>query len=159
MSTRPKSTATMTNYLCVQKLHFLYFKPQLFTTFLFFNTLRPRQNQRHFADDIFKLIFLDEYCGIWFEFHWHLFPTTQLQQASIGSDNGLAPDRRQAIIWTNDNIIHWHTHTHTYIYIYASLSLNELRHNCFSMMKTHFPNSHWSPITDQSPTSVIPQGK
>ena len=28
--------------------------------------------------------------------------------ASIGSDNGLAPDRRQAIIWTNGGLFHWH---------------------------------------------------
>ena len=27
------------------------------------NTLRPRQNGRHFADDIFKCIFLNE--GVW----------------------------------------------------------------------------------------------
>ena len=29
-----------------------------------FNTLRPRQNGRHFADDIFKCIFLNEYVWI-----------------------------------------------------------------------------------------------
>ena len=48
------------------------------------------------------------------------------QYVTIGSDNGLAPNRdnglapnrRQAIIWTNDGLIYWH--------IYASLSLNEL---------------------------------
>ena len=34
-------------------------------------------------------------------------------------DNGLVPNRRQAIIWTND-LIYWR--------IYASLSLNELTH-------------------------------
>ena len=37
---------------------------------------------------------------------------------SIGLDNGLAENRQQAIIWTNDGLIYWH--------IYASLSLNEL---------------------------------
>ena len=26
---------------------------------------------------------------------------------SIGSDNGLAPNRRQAITWTNDDPVHW----------------------------------------------------
>ena len=40
------------------------------------------------------------------------------QYGSIGSDNGLAPDRRQAIIWTNDGLCQWR--------IYASLGLNEL---------------------------------
>ena len=29
------------------------------------------------------------------------------QFASIGSDNGLAPNRRQAIIWTNDGLVYW----------------------------------------------------
>ena len=46
-------------------------------------------------------------------FHWSLFLT-----ASIGSDNGLAPTRRQAIIWTNYGIVCWR--------IYTSLGLNEL---------------------------------
>ena len=38
-------------------------------------------------------------------FHWSLFPRVQsiiFQHWSIGSDNGLAPGRRQAFIWTND---------------------------------------------------------
>ena len=30
------------------------------TTSIHFNTFRPRQNGRHFADDIFKCIFLNE---------------------------------------------------------------------------------------------------
>ena len=30
-----------------------------------------------------------------------------LQHASNGSDNGLAPNRRQAIIWTNDLPVYW----------------------------------------------------
>ena len=37
---------------------------------------------------------------------------------NIGSDNGLAPNMWQAIIWTNDGLIYWG--------IYTSLSLNEL---------------------------------
>ena len=40
------------------------------------------------------------------------------QYPSIGSDDGLAPSRRQAIIWTNDGIVYWR--------IYTSLGLNEL---------------------------------
>ena len=35
------------------------------------------------------------------KFHWSLFPRVQLTR--IGSDNGLAQARRQAIIWTNDD--------------------------------------------------------
>ena len=49
-------------------------------------------------------------------FHCILFLRVQL--ASIGSDNGLAPSRRQAIIWTK-----WWW---VYRRIYASLGLNEL---------------------------------
>ena len=40
------------------------------------------------------------------------------QYSSIGSVNGVAPKRRQAIIWTNDVLGCWH--------IYAPLGLNEL---------------------------------
>ena len=40
------------------------------------------------------------------------------QYPCTGSDNGLAPTRRQAIIWTNDGLGHRR--------IYASLGLNEL---------------------------------
>ena len=40
------------------------------------------------------------------------------QYPSIGLDNGLAPNRRQAIIWTNADLIHWR--------IYATLGEDEL---------------------------------
>ena len=36
------------------------------------------------------------------KFHWSLFLRSNQQFSSIGSDNGLAPARRQAIIWNND---------------------------------------------------------
>ena len=36
----------------------------------------------------------------WLKFHWSLFLT--VQYSSIGPDNGLAPSKRQAIIWTNE---------------------------------------------------------
>ena len=35
-------------------------------------------------------------------FHWNLILRFKLTNSSIGSDNGLALNRRQAIIWTND---------------------------------------------------------
>ena len=50
---------------------------------------------------------------------------------NIGSDNGLAPIRRQAIIWTNGGLVYWH--------IYASLGLNELSINFI-----HFDIPSWS---------------
>ena len=39
------------------------------------NTLRPRQNGRHFADDIFACIFFSEN---WLNFHWNMFARVQL---------------------------------------------------------------------------------
>ena len=41
------------------------------------------------------------------------------QYVIIGSDNGLAPNRRQAIIWTNEGPVYWR--------MYASLDHNLLR--------------------------------
>ena len=57
---------------------------------------------------------------LWIKFYQSLFLRVQL--VIIGSDNGLAPSRRQAIIWTNDGLIYWHK--------YASVSLNELSCGC-----------------------------
>ena len=42
------------------------------------NTLRPRQNGRHFPDDIFKRIFLNEKVWTPIKFHWNLFLRVQL---------------------------------------------------------------------------------
>ena len=53
------------------------------------------------------------------KFQLSLFLRVQSQYSSIGSDNGLSPNRRQAIILTNDGLSFWR--------IYASLGLNELR--------------------------------
>ena len=60
------------------------------------------------ADGIFKCIFLNENLN----FKWYFIEMCSLwsnsQYVIIGSDNGLAPDRRQAIIWTNDGLVYWH---------------------------------------------------
>ena len=60
------------------------------------NTLRSRQNGRNFPDDNSKCIFLNEndLTEVW-------SLGSNEQYSSNGSDNGLAPFRRQAIIWTN----------------------------------------------------------
>ena len=73
-------------------------------------------------DAIFQTTFLNAFSWMKmyeFRFHWSLFLRVQLQYSSIGSDNGLAPVRRQGIIWTSDGLVHWR--------IYASLDLNESR--------------------------------
>ena len=41
-------------------------------------------------------------CEFWLKFHWSLFLNVNQKYSNIGSDNDLAPTRRQAIIWTND---------------------------------------------------------
>ena len=57
-----------------------------------------------------------------YDFDWNLLefvPWCPINTIHIiGSDNGLAPTKRQAIIWTNDGLVWWG--------IYAFLSLNEL---------------------------------
>ena len=84
------------------------------------DTLRPRQNGRHFADDICKGIYLNENFSI---LHKNFTAICSLgsnrHNGSIVSDDGLAPNRRQAIIWTNVDMLYWR--------IYAPLGLNELK--------------------------------
>ena len=54
------------------------------------------------------------------KFHWNLFLRVQLTIVpSIVSDNGLVPNRRQAIIWTNADPVHWR--------IYVALGGDKLR--------------------------------
>ena len=55
----------------------------------------------------------------WMKFHWNLFLRDQLTITSIGYDNGLALIRRQAIIESNADQIHWR--------IYATPGEDELR--------------------------------
>ena len=45
--------------------------------------------------------------AFWLKFHWRLFLRSNWQQSSIGWDNGLALNRRQAIIWINADPIYW----------------------------------------------------
>ena len=43
----------------------------------------------------------------WLKFHWSLFLRVQLTINQQWFNNGLAPNRWQAIIWTNADPIHW----------------------------------------------------
>ena len=63
-----------------------------------FNTLRQRQNGRHFADDIFKCILVKEKISIAIIISLVFVPRVLLIIFSIRLDNGLALLRRQAII-------------------------------------------------------------
>ena len=80
------------------------------------NSSPPGQNGRHFAI-IFSYAFawilienFTEFCS--YESNW--------QYPSMGLDNGLAPNKRQAIVWANAAPIHWR--------IYAALGGDVLRH-------------------------------
>ena len=59
-------------------------------------------NGRQFADDTYRCIFLNENVSISIEISLKFVPQGPINITSIGSDNGLAPTRRQVIIWTND---------------------------------------------------------
>ena len=76
---------------------------------------------------------------------WHLFIESAprishwgQQNGGIGSDNGLVPNRQQAIIWTNHGLGHSH--------IYASLSLNEIWWTYPEMDRLPWglPYGHWT---------------
>ena len=72
------------------------------------------------ADDSFKCIFVNENIWISIKIWLKFVPKGRINilYSNIGSNNGLAPTRRQAIIWTNADPIHW--------YIYAALGGDEL---------------------------------
>ena len=81
-----------------------------------FNSLMPRLNGRDLEDAISKSIFLNENCKgvhvvndvIKYVALTHWGRVTHIcvsKQTIIGSDNGLSPGRRQAIIWTNAGIL------------------------------------------------------
>ena len=77
-------------------------------------TFRSRQNGRHFADDIFKCIFVNDNIWIPIGISLNFIPNDLIDNVSA-----LVQNRRQAIIWTNDGFVWWR--------IYASLGLNEIR--------------------------------
>ena len=85
-----------------------------------FNILRLRQNGWHFVDDILEVIFLNVNFSKPIKISLTFDPESPIDnKVSIGSDNGLSPDRQQAIVRTNDG--------HDYQCIYTSLSFNGLQ--------------------------------
>ena len=65
------------------------------------------------------------------EFNWQSF--------TIGTDNGLMPNRQQAIIWTNADPIHWR--------IYATLEGDELTQMFIANVWKPF-STVWSPMSN-----------
>ena len=84
-----------------------------------FNTLRPRQNGRHFPDDIFKCIFLNEKVLILIKISLKLIPK--------GSINNI-PALVQIMAWRRPGDKPLSEPMMVFRRIYASLGLNEL--NC-----------------------------
>ena len=80
------------------------------------NTLRPRQNGRHFADAIFKWIFLNE--NVWIPIKISLKFVPQCPINNI-------PALVQIMAWRRHYLDQWWL---DYRRIYASLCLNELTH-------------------------------
>ena len=65
------------------------------------NSFPPGQNGRHFAEDTFRCIFMNENFFILIDISVTFVPTDP-----ISLDNDLVPKRRQAIIWSNADPIH-----------------------------------------------------
>ena len=82
------------------------------------NSSPPGQNGHHFVDDIFRCIFVNEKFCISIKISLKFVPNSH--QPSIGLDNGMATNRRHAIIWTNADPIHWR--------IYAAVGGDEVTH-------------------------------
>ena len=98
----------------------------------------------HFADDIFRCIFVNEKFCILIKISLKFVP-----KGSIDNNPGLAPNRPQAIIWINSGPIHWH--------IYAALGGDELKHVTFyftihySLIMLHFQHKTITIITPKLP--------
>ena len=67
-------------------------------------TLRSRQNGRHFSDDIFQCIFLNENVSISIEISLTVLPKDPINTipALVQIKAWRRPGRHQAIIWTSD---------------------------------------------------------
>ena len=77
---------------------------QMCLSTLILNTLRLRQNGRHFTDNIFKSIFLNYNLNFKYISLKYACPLgSNSQYVIISLENGLALNRQQAIIWTNQN--------------------------------------------------------
>ena len=82
------------------------------------NTLKRKQNGRHFADGIFTCIFFNEKCHIFIEIPLKFSLRSNKKKFIISSNNGLSAAWCQAVIWTNNGLLYWG--------IYVSFSLSVL---------------------------------
>ena len=100
-----------------------------------YKLIAPEQNGRHLADDNCRCIYVNENYVFRLRLNWILFLKVQLTIAHIVLDNGLAPSRRQAIIWTNAHQIHWR--------IYAALGEDVLPSRRQAIIWTNAHQIHW----------------
>ena len=82
------------------------------------NTLRPRQNGRHFPDDIFKCIFLKKMYEFRLRFHWSLLLRVQLTIFQHWFRQWLGADQATSHCLHQWWLIYWR--------IFASRGLDEL---------------------------------
>ena len=133
------------------KYQHISFAMELVNVNRLFDTLRPRQNGRHFADDIFRHIFVNRNVWISIDISLKFIPKgSNWKYNSVSSDNGVAPTRRQAIIWTNDALVYWR--------IYLSLSLNELMnflYSCRWNMWVPYLQMSCSELTSRQDTRIV----
>ena len=67
----------------------------------------PGQNDRLFADDMFRSICLKENFCILIPISLKCVPKVKLSKPNNDLDNSLVPNRRQDIFWTNADPIYW----------------------------------------------------
>ena len=87
------------------------------------NSSPPGRNCRYFADDIFRCIFVNEkffFLILIKKFTEDCSLGSNWQYHSIGLDNGLAPNRQQAIIWTNSDQTNWRVYA-----VLGGISMNQ----------------------------------
>ena len=111
------------------------------------NSFPSGQNGRHFTNDIFRSIFVDDKSCILIKISLKCVPKGVIDNnTSISLVNGLVPNRRQAIIWTNTGPIHWR------IYICGTRCRWVLNYGC--MVIYNMINEQWmrsgccSPVSD-----------
>ena len=95
----------------------------------------------HKLIDVFQTIFSTAFSWkkiyvFGLRFHWILLLRSQLTISQHWLDNGLAPKKRPAIIWTNGGIVYWR--------IFALLGLKELTHH-FAHVHAMFDDDFFNP--------------
>ena len=111
------------------------------------STLRPIQNDRHFADDIFKCIFMNENFWISNRFSLKYVPYSLL-------DNKTVLVRVMAWRITFDKSLFEPMMAQLRFHIYASFGLNELTlSDKRAMMKQMYLNQWWSSVFINTNTS------